>query len=69
MSVNSCINPFFLQMDSVDGCCIDWSAEQDRLLVLQMIIKMSDISSPTKKYDIQIQWTKAIEEEFYRQVC
>ena len=46
---------------------IDWFSETDRLLVMQMIIKLSDINGPCKRHDIHIQWTHRIAEEFYEQ--
>merc|ERR1719284_1380249 len=48
-------------------CGIDWSLDEDRLLVLQMAIKLSDVNGPTKMRNLHISWTKAICEEFYTQ--
>ncbi len=47
---------------------IDWKNEQDRLIVGQMIIKLSDINAPLKEKDLHVQWTERICEEFYQQV-
>lgn len=46
---------------------IDWNTESDRLLVGQMIIKLSDINAPLKEKNLHIQWTQRICEEFYQQ--
>lgn len=46
---------------------VDWFAETDRLLVMQMVIKLSDINGPCKSHDIHVQWTHRIAEEFYEQ--
>ena len=40
----------------------------DRLLVMKMIIKMADINTPSKSYELHRAWTKRITEEFYQQV-
>ena len=52
-----------------DGGGIDWSQEADRLLTLQICIKMADISGPSKRRDLHTRWTERIVEEFYEQVC
>lgn len=46
---------------------IDWLAEGDRLLVMEMSIKLADINGPCKRRDIHLQWTHRIAEEFYEQ--
>nr|CAB3264737.1 cGMP-inhibited 3',5'-cyclic phosphodiesterase A [Phallusia mammillata] len=46
---------------------INWSADEDRLLVCQMVIKLADIGGPAKLRDLHITWTKAICEEFFIQ--
>lgn len=48
---------------------IDWSNENDRLLVCQMCIKLADINGPLKCKDLHLQWTEGIVNEFYEQVC
>lgn len=48
---------------------LKWTADEDRLLVCQMIIKLADIGGPTKTRDIHVTWTKAICQEFFMQVC
>lgn len=47
---------------------IDWSNENDRLLVCQMCIKLADINGPLKHKDLHLQWTEGIVNEFYEQV-
>ncbi len=47
---------------------INWQNEADRLIVGQMIIKLSDINAPLKEKDLHVQWTERICEEFYQQV-
>ncbi|XP_076820748.1 cGMP-inhibited 3',5'-cyclic phosphodiesterase 3A-like isoform X1 [Clavelina lepadiformis] len=46
---------------------INWSADEDRLLVCQMVIKLADIGGPAKHTPLHITWTKAICEEFFVQ--
>lgn len=46
---------------------IDWVSETDRLLLMQMVIKLADINGPCKRHDIHIQWTHRIAEEFFEQ--
>ena len=40
----------------------------DRMLVIKMIIKMADISTPAKNFELHRRWTERITEEFYQQV-
>jgi cGMP-inhibited 3',5'-cyclic phosphodiesterase A len=47
---------------------IDWHDESERLLVSQVILKLSDINAPLKEKDLHVQWTYRIMEEFYEQV-
>lgn len=56
------------QVNPETGTGIDWSSEVDRLLVMKMIIKMADINTPTKSFELHRSWTKRITEEFYQQV-
>lgn len=52
-----------------EGCSgIDWSNENDRLLVCQMCIKLADVNGPLKHKDLHLQWTEGIVNEFYEQV-
>ncbi|KAK9516496.1 hypothetical protein VZT92_024420 [Zoarces viviparus] len=46
---------------------IDWSNENDRLLVCQMCIKLADINGPLKHKDLHLLWTEGIVNEFYEQ--
>ncbi|XP_075043703.1 cGMP-inhibited 3',5'-cyclic phosphodiesterase 3B [Mixophyes fleayi] len=46
---------------------IDWSNENDRLLVGQVCIKLADINGPAKKRELHLKWTKGIVNEFYEQ--
>ncbi|XP_022651324.1 probable 3',5'-cyclic phosphodiesterase pde-3 isoform X2 [Varroa destructor] len=46
---------------------INWNDEADRLLVLEMAIKLSDINGPCKKRDLYMRWMERICEEFYEQ--
>lgn len=48
---------------------IDWQCEADRMLVMQMCIKLADINGPCKQMDLHTRWTRRIAEEFYEQVC
>lgn len=51
-----------------DECVgIDWVSETDRLLVMEVCIKLADINGPCKRRDIHLQWTHRIAEEFYEQ--
>lgn len=42
-------------------------SELDRLMIMKIIIKMADINTPTKSYDLHRAWTQRITEEFYQQ--
>lgn len=48
---------------------IDWTNENDRLLVCQMCIKLADVNGPLKCKELHLQWTEGIVNEFYQQVC
>ncbi|XP_056371175.1 cGMP-inhibited 3',5'-cyclic phosphodiesterase 3A isoform X2 [Oenanthe melanoleuca] len=50
-----------------DDVGIDWSNENDRLLVCQMCIKLADINGPAKSRELHLQWTEGIVNEFYEQ--
>lgn len=47
---------------------IDWTNENDRLLVCQMCIKLADVNGPLKSKELHLQWTEGIVNEFYEQV-
>nr|XP_014345640.1 PREDICTED: cGMP-inhibited 3',5'-cyclic phosphodiesterase A [Latimeria chalumnae] len=49
------------------GPGIDWSNENDRLLVCQMCIKLADINGPAKCKELHLRWTEGIVNEFYEQ--
>ena len=55
-------------LQTVDGEGMDWSNPEDRIMGLQMCIKLADINAPCKDFDLHSQWTKRIVEEFYQQV-
>ena len=55
-------------MNPEEGGGIDWESEVDRLLVMKMLIKMADINTPSKSYELHRSWSKRITEEFYQQV-
>ncbi|CAJ0931787.1 unnamed protein product, partial [Mesorhabditis belari] len=46
---------------------MELSNESDRVLVAKMLIKLADINSPSKPYQLHRQWTERICEEFYEQ--
>lgn len=60
---------FNAKVNDADAPGIDWTNETDRLLAMQMCIKLADINGPCKIHDIHVQWTHRIAEEFYEQVC
>jgi len=56
------------QANAADAVGIDWTAEADRLMIINMIIKMADINGPCKPKDLHMRWTDRITAEFYEQV-
>lgn len=66
MSAWMCMS-FQVGDDSMSG--IDWTNENDRLLVCQMCIKLADVNGPLKCKELHLQWTEGIVNEFYEQVC
>jgi len=46
---------------------IDWFCESDRLLVMEIIIKLADVNGPMKGHQLHCQWTERIAQEFYEQ--
>ncbi|CAH2325462.1 cGMP-inhibited 3, 5 -cyclic phosphodiesterase B isoform X1 [Pelobates cultripes] len=46
---------------------MDWSNENDRLLVCQVCIKLADINGPAKTRELHLKWTEGIVNEFYEQ--
>ena len=61
------LSEFNAKVNEDDSPGIDWFQEQDRLLVMEMCIKLADINGPCKYHDIHTQWTYRIAEEFYEQ--
>lgn len=62
------LTEFNVKVNDADAAGIDWSNEADRLLAMQMCIKLADINGPCKVHHIHVQWTHRIAEEFYEQV-
>ncbi|CAM1302653.1 PDE3B (predicted) [Pycnogonum litorale] len=58
---------FNAKVNDHDAPGIDWQSEADRMLVMQMCIKLADINGPCKRMDLHVQWTGRIAEEFYEQ--
>ncbi len=58
---------FNQKANETDSPGIDWNQEADRLLVMEMCIKLADINGPCKFHDIHVRWTHRIAEEFYEQ--
>ncbi|KAG7173828.1 cGMP-inhibited 3',5'-cyclic phosphodiesterase B-like [Homarus americanus] len=58
---------FNAKANEPDAPGLDWNSETDRMLALQMCIKLADINGPCKAIDIHTQWTSRIAEEFYEQ--
>lgn len=56
------------QVNDVSSPGIDWTNENDRLLVCQVCIKLADINGPAKIRDLHLKWTEGIVNEFYEQV-
>lgn len=56
------------QVNDVNSPGIDWTNENDRLLVCQVCIKLADINGPAKVRDLHLKWTEGIVNEFYEQV-
>lgn len=62
----SCVTSLQVGDEGVSG--IDWTNENDRLLVCQMCIKLADVNGPLKCKELHLQWTEGIVNEFYEQV-
>uniref|UniRef100_H3CVG5 Phosphodiesterase n=1 Tax=Tetraodon nigroviridis TaxID=99883 RepID=H3CVG5_TETNG len=58
---------FNSKVNDVNSPGIDWTNENDRLLVCQVCIKLADINGPAKIRDLHLQWTEGIVNEFYEQ--
>ncbi|XP_041852283.1 cGMP-inhibited 3',5'-cyclic phosphodiesterase B isoform X2 [Melanotaenia boesemani] len=55
------------KVNDVNSPGIDWTNENDRLLVCQVCIKLADINGPAKVRDLHLKWTEGIVNEFYEQ--
>lgn len=55
------------QLSAVGRHNIDWFCEGDRLLVMEIIIKLADVNGPMKSHKLHCQWTDRIAMEFYEQ--
>ncbi|XP_072448457.1 cGMP-inhibited 3',5'-cyclic phosphodiesterase 3B isoform X2 [Chiloscyllium punctatum] len=58
---------FNAKVNEVNNPGIDWTNENDRLLVCQVCIKLADINGPAKMRELHLQWTEGIVNEFYEQ--
>ncbi|KAJ8340037.1 hypothetical protein SKAU_G00346700 [Synaphobranchus kaupii] len=58
---------FNSKVNDVDSPGIDWTNENDRLLVCQVCIKLADINGPAKCRELHLKWTEGIVNEFYEQ--
>ncbi|XP_014440183.1 cGMP-inhibited 3',5'-cyclic phosphodiesterase B [Tupaia chinensis] len=58
---------FNAKANDVNSNGIEWSNENDRLLVCQVCIKLADINGPAKVRDLHLKWTEGIVNEFYEQ--
>lgn len=58
---------FNAKANDVNSNGIEWSSENDRLLVCQVCIKLADINGPAKARDLHLRWTEGIVNEFYEQ--
>ncbi|KAJ8396700.1 hypothetical protein AAFF_G00015380 [Aldrovandia affinis] len=58
---------FNSKVNDVNSPGIDWTNENDRLLVCQVCIKLADINGPAKARALHLKWTEGIVNEFYEQ--
>ncbi|XP_040612024.1 cGMP-inhibited 3',5'-cyclic phosphodiesterase B [Mesocricetus auratus] len=58
---------FNAKANDVNSNGIEWTSENDRLLVCQVCIKLADINGPAKARDLHLRWTEGIVNEFYEQ--
>ncbi|KAG7468374.1 hypothetical protein MATL_G00142350 [Megalops atlanticus] len=58
---------FNSKVNDVNSPGIDWTNENDRLLVCQVCIKLADINGPAKGRELHLKWTEGIVSEFYEQ--
>ncbi|XDV18435.1 hypothetical protein PO909_024133 [Leuciscus waleckii] len=58
---------FNSKVNDVNSPGVDWTNENDRLLVCQVCIKLADINGPAKDRSLHLKWTEGIVNEFYEQ--
>ncbi|XP_021257802.1 cGMP-inhibited 3',5'-cyclic phosphodiesterase B, partial [Numida meleagris] len=58
---------FNSKANDINSHGIEWSNENDRLLVCQICIKLADINGPAKDRELHLKWTEGIVNEFYEQ--
>ncbi|XP_062433777.1 cGMP-inhibited 3',5'-cyclic phosphodiesterase 3B [Rhea pennata] len=58
---------FNAKANDINSHGIEWSNENDRLLVCQICIKLADINGPAKVRALHLKWTEGIVNEFYEQ--
>ncbi|KGL84744.1 cGMP-inhibited 3',5'-cyclic phosphodiesterase B, partial [Tinamus guttatus] len=58
---------FNAKANDINSPGIEWSNENDRLLVCQICIKLADINGPAKARELHLGWTDGIVSEFYEQ--
>ncbi|NXA49315.1 PDE3B phosphodiesterase, partial [Nothocercus julius] len=58
---------FNAKANDINSHGIEWSSENDRLLVCQICIKLADINGPAKARELHLSWTEGIVREFYEQ--
>ncbi|XP_073714948.1 cGMP-inhibited 3',5'-cyclic phosphodiesterase 3B [Misgurnus anguillicaudatus] len=58
---------FNSKVNDVNSPGVDWTNENDRLLVCQVCIKLADINGPAKERSLHLKWTEGIVNEFYEQ--
>ncbi|NWI10396.1 PDE3B phosphodiesterase, partial [Crypturellus soui] len=58
---------FNAKANDINSPGIEWSNENDRLLVCQICIKLADINGPAKARELHLSWTDGIVSEFYEQ--
>ncbi|XP_004369726.1 cGMP-inhibited 3',5'-cyclic phosphodiesterase 3B isoform X1 [Trichechus manatus latirostris] len=58
---------FNAKANDVNSNGIEWSNENDRLLVCQVCMKLADINGPAKVRNLHLKWTEGIVNEFYEQ--
>ncbi|XP_040415560.1 cGMP-inhibited 3',5'-cyclic phosphodiesterase B isoform X1 [Cygnus olor] len=58
---------FNAKVNDINSHGIEWSNENDRLLVCQICIKLADINGPAKVRELHLKWTEGIVNEFYEQ--